>query len=56
MKENEALRYANEQLTSNVERLQEEVNDMQSNEEKFMIQVYIFNCIKIKFIYNLNVD
>lgn len=39
-KENEELRYLNEQLTSNLEKMQEEVNDMQLNEEKFMQQVF----------------
>ena len=40
-KENEELRYLNEQLTSNLEKMQEEVNDMQLNEEKFMQQVFL---------------
>lgn len=40
-KDNEELRYINETLTSNLERLQEEISDLQSNEEKFMMQVNI---------------
>ena len=51
-KENEELRYLNEQLTSNLEKMQEEVNDMQLNEEKFMQQVFFFiNFKKIFFFF-----
>lgn len=52
-KENEELRYLNEQLTSNLEKMQEEVNDMQLNEEKFMQQVFFFfmNFEKNKFFF-----
>jgi len=42
-KENEELRYLNEQLNSNLEKMQEEINDMQLNEEKFMMQVISLN-------------
>ena len=49
-KENEELRYLNEQLTSNLEKMQEEVNDMQLNEEKFMQQVFILLFLRKFFI------